>query len=79
MSLKTFEVEWFLHFFREVEDPFVKIKTAQKLEKLAKKSPVVAGYFEGETSTAYVRWIDAAKEMKRREDIKFGYLQGGNI
>lgn len=62
----------------EVEDPFVKIKSAQKLEKIAKKTPVVAGYFEDEQSNAYLRWIAGAKEMRRRDDIKYGLLQRDN-
>jgi len=62
----------------EIEDPFVKIKKQERLNKLKKKNTVVAGYFEDESTDAYKFWLGAAKEMKRRKEVVFALLPKEN-
>lgn len=62
----------------EVEDPWIKIKTQARLEKLKKKHIVVAGYFDGAHPIALSTFEATAKEMKRKKEIKFALLPQEN-
>lgn len=75
---KSKKKEFVEEVFLEIEDPFVKIKKQERLNKLKKRNIVVAGYFEDETTNAYKFWLGAAKEMKRRKEIVFAKLPQEN-
>lgn len=62
----------------EIEDPYIKPKNQAKVDKIAKKTPIVCGYFEDEESDGYKKFIETAKAMKRRKDFKFALLPREN-
>lgn len=75
---KAKKKEFVKELMYEIEEPYKVVKSQEKFEKMSKNNVVVGGYFEDTEGPAYTKFMEAAKSMKRRDDITYGLLARDN-